>query len=265
MQRLGLPDGELFYETTGTGKSLLLLHAGVADSRMWDSQYDAFSQRFRTARCDLRGYGRSHLPNGPIAYHEDVRALIGALHLAPTNLVGASFGGRVAVDFVLTYPTQVASLILVSPAIGGFQPVDEVARFNEQEDALLESEKLEEATELNVRMWVDGPHRAPDAVDREIRRKVGEMQLAAFSQPEPENVSLVKLEPPALERLRDIQQPTLIISGELDAPEFLRLSESLAEQIPNAERVVMPGVAHMVSLEAAEDFNQRVLAFLSSH
>ena len=57
------------------------------------------------------------------------------------------------------------------------------------------------------RMWVDGPHRAPDSVDQGLRKKVGEMQLRSFSHPEPDHVSYCELNPPAFERLKDIWQP----------------------------------------------------------
>lgn len=84
MKSLKLPDGTLLYAVTGEGTSLLLLHAGVVDSRMWEPQFDGFGEQFWVVRCDSRGYGRSPLPNGPFAYYEDVQAPVEALELAPT-------------------------------------------------------------------------------------------------------------------------------------------------------------------------------------
>ena len=220
-----------------------------------------FAERFRVVRYDLRGYGCSFLPNGPFAYYQDAWALVDALKLAPTWLIGASFGAQVAVDFALSYPDQVKGLVLVAPVVSGFQPANEVREFNEREETLLEAGKLDDATELNLRMWVDGPHRTRDEVDPAIRKQVGEMQLQAFSQPEPDNVSLIKLNPPAIERLHELRSPVLIISGALDVPEFVRLSEILAEKIPNAKRIVIPDVAHMVSMEAPEMFYRSVSEF----
>ena len=181
------------------------------------------------------------------------------LAFAPTWLIGASFGAQVAVDFALAYPNLVKGLVLVTPVVSGFKPDREVEQFNEQEEDLLEAGRLEDATELNLRMWVDGPYRAPDVVDPAIRKLVGEMQLTAFSHPEPDHVSLDRLNPPAIERLAGIQHPVLIISGALDVAEFVRPAEWLEERIPGAERVVIPGVAHMVSMEVPERFNRTVL------
>ena len=89
------------------------------------------------------------------------------------------------------------------------------------------------------------------------------MQLQAFSHPEPDNVSVIELYPPAIGRLHEIRVPVLIISGALDVPEFIWLSEVLVEEIPGAKRIVMPGAAHMVSMEVPEKFNQSVLEFIA--
>ena len=262
MAILHLPDGELFYRMKGTGASLLLLHAGIAESRMWDAQLDDFAEHFQVICCDLRGHGRSLLPNGPFAHHDDVRALIGALHIGPTWIVGASFGAQVAVDVTLAFPNAVKGLILVAPVVSGFQPTAEVKAFNDREDALFDAGKLDEATELNLRMWVVGPYRSSDAVDPAMRAQVGEMQRHIFSHPEPEHVSVKRLHPPALDRLHTINCPVLIMSGGRDVPEFLHLSEVLVNRIPGAQRMLIPEVAHMLSLEVSEQFTQAVSAFI---
>lgn len=259
-----LADGELYYQMKGEGPALLLLHAGVADSRMWDPHFDDFSAHFRVVRCDLRGYGRSLLPDGPFAYHEDVRDLVELLELAPAWVVGASFGAQVAVDFALAYPDLVKGLILVAPAVSGFQPAGAVKQFGEDEDALLAAGKVEEATELNLRMWVDGPYRDRDAVAPSVRKQVGDMQRLAFSHPEPEHVSLIRLDPPATERLAEIERPVLIVSGGLDVSEFVQLGQRLAEEIPGAKRIVIPDAAHMVTMEVPEEFTQLVLGFVET-
>lgn len=264
METLKLKDGTLFYEEKGVGPSLLFLHAAVADSRMWAAQVDALAGKFRVARCDLRGYGRSLLPAGPFSYAADVRALVEALDLAPTWIVGASYGGLVAVDFYLSYPHLVSGLILVSPAVSGMEYSEEVTQFSKQEDELYEAGKLEEATELNVRLWVDGPYRDGDVVDPAVRNLVAEMQYQAFAQPEPENVSLQRIQPPAIERLGDIQAPLLVISGGLDVSDFGQIAEKLAGQVPGAKHVVVPDAAHMVSMEKPDLFNQLIVDFVAS-
>jgi pimeloyl-ACP methyl ester carboxylesterase len=254
----------LFVQESGQGTPLLFLHAGVADSRMWQAQVAAFAGSYRVICCDLRGYGHSPFPAGSFAYHEDVAALLDALAIDSAWIVGASFGGRVAVDFALTYPARTRGLILAAALVGGYQPQADLQQFSHQEDELLEAGDLDGATELNLRMWVDGPYRTPDQVDPVLRALVAEMQRHAFAMPVPDSVDLYAIEPPALERLQEIQVPTLIIVGELDVPEVVVAAQTLADRIPGARQIVMPGVAHLPSLEDPQTFNDHLRAFISS-
>lgn len=262
MSTLKLTDGAIFYQTTGSGAPIVLLHAGVADSRMWDPQIDSFAARHRVIRYDMRGFGKSTLPDGLFAHHEDLLTLIDTLKLDSVWLVGASFGGSVAVDFALAYPERICGLVLAAPAVSGYQATGAVATFGEREDELLEAGKLDEAVELNVRMWVDGPHRGEDEVDPAIRSLVAEMQCLAFTHPEPEHVALRVLDPPAIGRLHEIRVPVLVIAGALDVLEFVQMAEMVAAQVVHGKHVVIPGVAHLSSMEAPQKFNRLVLEFI---
>lgn len=107
----------MYFETKGEGKPLLLLHAGVADSRMWDNQFEEFSTTHFMIRCDLRGFGQSGKSSGRFAHYEDIAALLQYLNVEPVSVIGSSFGGYVAIDFVLAYPEMVTALILAAPAL----------------------------------------------------------------------------------------------------------------------------------------------------
>ena len=89
----------IHYERTGGGFSLFLLHAGVADHRMWEPQVAPFANHFDVVRPDLRGFGQSELPAmrwSPVA---DLLALMDSLHEKPAHLVGCSMGSQIAIDF----------------------------------------------------------------------------------------------------------------------------------------------------------------------
>jgi 3-oxoadipate enol-lactonase len=253
---------KVYYEVAGEGRPLLLLHAGVGDSRMWESQWEEFAAGYRVVRTDLRGYGRTVVASGQFSYHEDVAALLRHLGETSAFVVGLSFGGRVAIDFALAFPEMVEGLVLGAPAVSGDQPSEELQRFSEEEDRLLEQGDLAGATELNLRMWVDGPHRSPDQVDAGIREQVRRMQMDVFAVPFPEDAESQPLEPPAKERLEELQVPTLIIVGELDVPDFLSIANTLERHIPDAEKTVIPGVAHLPNMEKPEEFNRSVLDFI---
>lgn len=255
---------ELYYEIQGSGHPLLLLHAGIADSRMWDDQMAAFSQHFRTIRFDMRGFGQSQMPAGPFCNHEDVAGMLDFLEIERTHVLGISFGGLNALDFALAFPHRVSALVLGAPSISGQLPTQTIRNFWDEEERLLDEDDFETATELNLRMWVDGPHRTPDQVDQAVRKMVTVMQLQAFEMPIPDDIDQVSLDPPAIDRLSEITAPTLIIVGSLDLPEKLELVDRLVCQLKNGVKVIMPDVAHMMNMEKPAAFNSHVIQFLNA-
>ena len=104
------------YETAGAGRPLVFIHAGIADSRMWDRQFSDLADSFTVVRYDMRGFGRTPPAEGPYAHYEDLAALLTHLGLDRVSLVGCSMGSKTALDFALCYPERVDRLILSSPA-----------------------------------------------------------------------------------------------------------------------------------------------------
>jgi pimeloyl-ACP methyl ester carboxylesterase len=254
---------QLYYEVKGTGHPLLLVHAGVADSRMWEAQLKAFSKKYQVIRFDLRGYGRSNMPSGSFSNHADIKTLLDFLGINEVYLLGISFGGMIALDFTLAYPEYVKALVLGAPSVGGASPSERVRQFWGEEDALLEKGDFEGATELNLKLWVDGPHRNADQVSAEVRELVREMQLNIFKKEIPADLEEIELEPSAIERLGKVEVPVQVLVGELDLEEKLELADRLVREMPDCKKVLIPGVAHMLNMEKPEEFNQSVLDFLS--
>ncbi len=157
---------------------------------------------------------------------------------------------------------MVASLVMVAPNAGGVEPSERIRQFIHDENALMERGDVEGATELNVRLWVDGIHRGPEQVKATVRQRVYEMQYHAFTIPMPEDVEEEELEPPAITRLAQVHVPTLVIVGDLDLPEKVELAGRLASEIPGARQHVIAGTAHLPSMEQPEEFNRVVLEFL---
>lgn len=252
----------LYYEVSGDGHPLLLLHEGIADSRMWDEQVPAFAEHYRVIRYDIPGFGRSEIPARAFAEYELTAKLLRFLGVAQAYVIGASFGGRIALEFTLTHPEMVDALVLLAPSVGGETPSAEVQRFNAEEEEALERGDLAAATEINLRMWVDGPRRTPEQVNPLVRERVRAMQMHAFTIPIPEGADEIWLEPPAITRLKEIRVPTLLMVGDYDIEPKLKLVERLEREIPGAHRVVIPGAAHATNMEQPEAFNQAVLEFL---
>ena len=254
---------QIYYEVAGAGPPLVLLHAGVADGRFWDDQFATFANDYSTIRYDLRGFGRSVIPAGQFSHHDDLAGLLDFLQVDQAIVLGISFGGKVSLDFALAYPQRVAALVLGAPSVSGTQPSERIIQFWEEEETAVEQGDLDTAVALNLRLWVDGLYRQPDEVDAAVRQKVAQMQRGIFEMAIPDDVVEVRLEPVAYGRLAEITAPTLVLVGDLDLPEKVEQAAWLAEQIPNAQNAVIPGVAHMLNMEKPVLFNQLVLDFLT--
>src|SRR5256885_3985448 len=98
--------GPLAYDDEGAGPAVVLVHAGIADRRMWRPLTDLLASRHRVVAYDLRGYGESTPPTPSLAHHDDLVGLLDALGIEHATLVGCSFGGAVAVDTALAYPDR---------------------------------------------------------------------------------------------------------------------------------------------------------------
>jgi len=258
-------NGATFHsEVAGEGPGLVFIHAGVADSRMWDAEFTAFRDGYRVLRFDLRGFGRTPMPPGRFAYHEDVAGVMRASGMECATLVGCSFGANVAVDTCLAFPGMVERLVLIAPGLGVGSESEEVRRFDEAEEAALEWGDLEGATELNLRLWVDGPFRKPGEVSAEARARVHEMQMGNFRMTMPQEIERVRLEPPAVERLNEIRVPTLVVLGALDVPFLAGVAERIEREVPGMRLVVVPDAAHMLNFEKPEEFRRILSEFLSA-
>ena len=256
---------DLYVEQAGEGSPVVLLHEGIADSRMWEPQWASYAERFRVVRLDMRGFGQSPPAVGKFSLAGDLVDLLDELQLGPAALIGVSLGGSVAMETTIARPDLVSRLVVVAPGLRGFEMNDETKAGWAEEEAALERGDVDEAVEVNIRMWVDGPSRSPDEVDPELRRKVGEMQRRAIELwlEAGEEGEYQPLAEDWGERLAEIAVPTLVIVGELDRPEMLEIAERLEAEIPNARRETMAGTAHVPSMERPEEFDRLVLEFLS--
>jgi pimeloyl-ACP methyl ester carboxylesterase len=254
----------LYYEAAGQGDPVVLIHGGFLDRRMWDGQFETFARSHRVIRYDVRAHGLSRADSVSFSDDEDLRDLMAALDIPRATLVGLSMGGQISIDFALTYPQMTRALVLVGPGLSGF-PFDSqsVQEYIDALTAAFQSGGLPDAIEVFARYWCDGPQREPSEVDPAVRGKVlsmlegSELRWRYWQMSRP-------LDPPAFERLGELDVPTLAIVGSIDMPDVLRIVDLIAEQLPDASKAVIPDVAHMVNMEKPEEFNELVLKFLGA-
>jgi 3-oxoadipate enol-lactonase len=253
---------DIAHDIAGSGPVLTLLHAGIADSRMWRPQIRGFVDSHTVLALDFRGFGQTRMPAGSYAHYRDLEGLLDHLGISRTVLVGASMAGAVAIDFTLAHPRNVAALVLVGSALSGRECTDpQVIAVWEATDKLVRNGRLEEAVAMEVQLWVAGPNRDLEEVDPAIRQLVRKMILPTYAIP-PDLAVEEALVPPAIGRLGEIDMPTLVIVGEHDAQHIQETADILAAGIHGARKVVMRNTAHLPSLERPQEFNRLVREFL---
>jgi 3-oxoadipate enol-lactonase len=255
----------LYWEQAGEGSPVVLVHEAIGDSRMWGPQWQTFPRAHRTVRYDMRGFGESPIGPGTYSHARDLVGLLDEVGLERTSLVGGSLGGRVALEVAVAQPDRIEKLVLMDPGGPGGEWSEETQAGWAEEDAALERGDLDAAVEVNLRMWVDGPNRAPEDVDQGVRELVAQMQRRSLELqlPVAEEADEELLVDGLSERVGEVTAPTLVLTGELDQPDILEIADRLARDIPDARRATIPDAAHAPSLERPEEFDRLVLEFLA--
>lgn len=241
------------HDVSGTGPAVLLIHAGVADRRMWEPQLSALAQEHRVVRVDLRGFGDSPLPPVPYDHVVDVVDVLDEIGADRAAVVGASFGGLVAQELARRHPERVTRLLLLCPASALLRPDDELRGFWSRESDLLARGDLAGASALNVDTWC-GPEAGPEA-----RQLVSVMQLRAF-QLQTERDDLGIDDDPGDPSM--ILAPTLVVSGQHDLGAFRSSAATLARALPHGQLHPLGWAGHLPSLERPQESGQLMLGFL---
>ena len=260
-----VPGGRLSVHDFGSGPAVVLLHAGIVDSWAWEPLTPfLLDAGYRVVAFDRRGVGGSTTEDVPYSNRADTVAVLDALGLEQAALVGNSIGGQVAVDTAIEFPRRVSAAVAIGSIVPDWWP-----GMTPQEEAIeAELERVEQAgdpdavADADVRAWVDGPGQSPERVPGDIRELVREMDLA-INEPGRLQGRPIPLEPPASEQLERLTMPVLAVAGELDFSYHVKSAEYLGANAPDGRAVIMPGVAHMVGLEAPAELGALITEFLA--
>jgi pimeloyl-ACP methyl ester carboxylesterase len=252
---------EIYYEVAGSGEpTVILMHGGLLDCTMWDGQFELLAKTNRVVRYDADAHGKSPLPPDVYWDHASLRELMNALGIDRALLVGLSMGGKVSIDLALENPERVEAIVAVSSGLSGYRFESDF--YIEHRDAMIQAWRAGEfdtVVEEFQRCWTDGPHRTPEEVDPEVRERVRAMARNGLEHA----MEGRPIDPPAIDRLDELDLPMLVLTGELDMPGIHEIADMLVAANPNAELVTIPDAAHMVNMEAPERFNELLLGFIS--
>lgn len=243
----------IFHQVVGDGPTVLLVHAGVCDSRMWARQVEDLRVDHRVITLDLRGYGETPLEAGAkYSDAQDVIDVLDELGVTNTKVVGASYGGYVVLQAASGQPERFSRVVLMSPPADGPERTDDMRAFGAEEDVLLEAGDVDGATDLNVRFWV-----GPDA-DDEARELVWAMQKRAFDV----QIAAGDVDNEEWE-VGGITAPVKLFTGAHEPQYFAACADHLVEILPDAEHTVLPWAGHLPSLERPTEMTALLRTALS--
>jgi pimeloyl-ACP methyl ester carboxylesterase len=259
MDRVETHIGTVAYRRAGAGAPLVLLHGGLSDGRSWTPQLKSLAREYDVVAWDAPGCGDSADPTANLRladYADAVAALVRALGVGPVHLAGHSFGAGLAIDVYGRHRQLVRSLVL-SGAYAGWRgslpPAEVEARLNR---ALAELERPPAE-------WVDsylagffGRSVSPETVEAahammlDVRPAGALSMVTAFASADLRAV------------LPTIAVPTLLIYGAEDVRAPRAVAEALHAAIPGSRLILVPAAGHDVNLEAPEEYDAAVRAFL---
>ena len=269
MPSLDVNGASLYYETAGhiSSPALLLIHAGIANLRMWDPQLDALSREHFVIVYDTRGFGQTQTEDVEFSDRSDALALLDHLGVEKATIIGCSRGGGIAIDLAIDAPTRVSGLVTIGSGPSGFPDLELTAEEDEAYDRMDVAFGAKDWATLNgleVTLWCVGPARREEDLDPAFVTTAYELNRA--NMPHAEEVPTpIPLEPPAYDRVVDIEVPTLVLVGDHDLSRHLAQYEYLSTTIRRADSARFPASAHLPNLEQPAEFERILLQWLAQH
>ncbi len=264
MPTVQIDDVNIYYESHGSGVPLVLTYCLGGNTGMWSGQIDAFSRRYRLILWDPRGHGQSQSPIDPSQYGvqrsaEDLRGLLGHLGIDRAHIGGLSMGGGIVARFAVTYPDQVASLMLLDSTTASGVPTSPAARqVREMTIELCQTRDMAAVADYflqanpNYKLYVGDSPKGRE----HLRQMIVALDPHGFANT---IRALLRADFPT-ERLAQITASTLVLAGEHDpAMEAVRLTH---RNIPGAQFVMIPGAGHLSNLDQPERFQHHIVEFL---
>ncbi|HMK24838.1 MAG TPA: alpha/beta hydrolase [Chitinophagaceae bacterium] len=259
---------KLYYETGGTGIPLVLIHGSFGDRRHWDLQFNELSKKYKVLRYDVRGFGKSSLPNANETYRdaEDLKALMEYLGITEAHICGLSMGSIIAIDFALAYPDKCISLIPIGPRVAGdgtdeykTPNSDSVRAIISRTTDILKNRGVKEATDY---LWT-GDHAmgktVVSAATREALLKMG-YEYSWFRYMYTNKREQVF--PLAIKKLNEIKIQVLIVTAEYDLELCKEIAALIVREIPGARLISIKGAGHIMNMDKPEEFNKVLSEFI---
>lgn len=260
MTELHSAAGALFYEETGSGQPLILIHGFPLSGGIWRGQLSGLAEKFRVVAPDLRGFGRStpaDLPCSMDIYADDTIMLMDHLGIESAAVCGMSMGGYVLLNLLERYPERVNAACFMVTKAGADDAEGRSRRTALAEEIMKSGAKV--AAEAFSRVLF-----APGTAARkpELVAQVYGMMLDASPAGLVSGLLAMRDRPDYSERLAEINVRSLVVGAEDDVAIPPKESKKLAEGLNNAALYMIPAAGHMVMLEQPETVTKTLMEFL---
>jgi pimeloyl-ACP methyl ester carboxylesterase len=260
---------KLYYEETGSGRPVILVHEFAGDLRSFEPQMRHFGKRYRAIAFNARGFPPSDVPENVASYSQaraadDILGVLDHIGERQAHVIGLSMGGFAVLHFGLRHGNRALSLCVGGCGYGA-EP-DQRERFRAEADAIAAAIRSGGMAAFAER-YAYGPTR----VQYENKDPRGHAEfkamLAEHSAAGSANTQQgVQRERPSLYTMVDDMKrllvPTLIISGDEDWP-CLHPGVLMKQTIPSSALAVIPNAGHAINLEEPEEYNRIVGNFLA--
>jgi len=249
------------YKSSGReGAPVVVLSHSLGSSLvMWEPLLTALEPHFRILRYDTRGHGGSEAVAGQYSFEllaEDMVGLLDGLGLSKIHFIGLSMGGMIGQALGLYHSDRLLSLTLCDTAAAN--PLGSREIWAERIE-LVRKKGLAPLLEPTLERWFTSEfvRQAPPILEK-IRRQFLATSLNGYL-----GCSQAIMELDYLEKIGEIQIPTLIVVGEEDPGTPVSAARALQERIVGSKLVILPGARHLSNVEQPEAFNRAVLEFLT--
>lgn len=250
-----LSDCTISYVDQGQGTPLLLVHGFPLDHSMWLHQIAEFRKTHRVIAIDLPGFGASttSAPLSIIGMADRLAEFLDSLGLPTAIVCGLSMGGSIAQQFAVRHPQRLTGLILCDCRAMTDPPETQKMRHDLADRVLREGPEFV-AQAMPTRLFSARTIRDQPAVVESIQatiRRTSPQSVAGGSRALADREDMVP-------RLQEITARTLLIVGQDDVISTVEEMKTIAQQIPSAELIEIPGAGHMAPLETPELVNAAI-------
>jgi 3-oxoadipate enol-lactonase len=251
---------KLAYDDAGSGDCVVLIHGHPFDRTLWQPQTAALRGEFRVVAPDLRGFGHSPVTEHLVTMRElalDVEELLETLGIERAAVVGLSMGGLVTMELAASQPDRYWAIGLIATTMEPPSPAERAAR-RERADAV-ERDGIQTLLDY-MHTGVYGPG-CPETV----RARVDAMMSAAPPAGAAAALRGRAERPDYRALMAGLDIPALVCTGSVDPWSDQEVTAEIIAHLKRPELVVIDGVGHLPNLEAQDEFNDVLRAFLRTH